>query len=194
MNFLEKIAQYILNEQTSSALPSIAMQGLEEGYETPSLIMLAGCNDNENPFLINQYFQGLLHELSLNSLDKKQAALFLVNSTVDKIVSNQIDVYEGCDFIFKQILDLTDLRSENKKFVYDSIELADVYSLYVTIWELMHASVNWDKIKTNNNLMEETKQEIKKRLLEWKMYIPHDAYPSIPGDVYPPVPDEAFPL
>lgn len=166
-NFLDKLALYVVKGQPSSELPEIAMQGLEEGYENPSLILLAGLSADENPFVMDECFKNVLEELNVDFIERNQAAFFLIKSIAKNILDNQIDTYVGCDFIFNQILNMTDLRKQDDKFVYDSIGLADVYSFYITIEELMTASVKWDTLKTNEQLIEEVKENIKVKFKEW---------------------------
>ncbi len=166
-NFLDRLALYVVKGQPSSVLPNIAMQGLEDGYESPSLILLAGFAADENPFVIDEYLKKVLEELNVDLTETNQAAFFLVKSIAKKILDNQIDTYVGCDFIFGQILSSTELRKQDDKFVYDSIGLADIYSLYTTVEDLMNASVRWDKLKTNEQLIEEAKENIKMKFKEW---------------------------
>lgn len=167
LNFLENLALYVVKVQPSSVLPNIAMQGLVDGYESPSLLLLAGLATDENPFVIDEYFKKVLQELNVDLVGTNQAAFFLVKSIAKKILDNQIDTYAGCDFIFSQILSSTDLRRQDDKFVYDSIGLSDIYSLYITIEELKNASIRWDKLKTNEQLIEEAKENIKMKFKEW---------------------------
>lgn len=163
-DFLESLALFMLHNQSTSILPNIAVHGLEEGYKSPSLILLAGLQDNENPFVITEHFKKSLEELNINFRDKNQAALFLVKSLVDKVLKDDIDVYKACEYIFENILPLADFRTHDKKFVYDSIGLSDIYSLYITAEELTQASIKWDKLKTNEQILNEIKEEIKMKL------------------------------
>lgn len=169
LNFTGRLAQYVLYEESSEELPAIASQGLKEGFETPSLVVLAGFNEYDNPFVIAAYFTQLLKELNLNLSDKEYAALYLLGLMVDKIIHGEVDVYNGCDFIFSDVLGLTDLRRKDNMYVYDSIGFANIYGLYDTIGELVHASERWDSVRSNEQLIEDTKKDIKKKLEEWRL-------------------------
>jgi hypothetical protein len=141
--------------------------GLESGYETPSLILLAGLSDDENLFLVDDYLKKTIDELNVEFKEPNQAALFLIKSIADRILNNSVDTYIGCDFIFGHILRLTSLRNQDEKFVYDSIGLADIYGLYVAAEELKNAMSNRDKYKTNELLIEEMKNNIKTKFEIW---------------------------
>lgn len=169
LNFLENVAFHILEGDSSMNLPAIALQGLEEGYDTPSVLILAGFSKKESPFLIDEYFNLMLKDLNIKLVDKRDAAVFLIKSQVKKISEEQIDVYDACDFIFKQVLALTNIRQQDKNFVYDSIGLEIVYSLYITIWELMNTGQRTEAIKSNG-IITEAKQQIKEKLNEWSQY------------------------
>ena len=111
----------------------------------------------------------MLHELNLDLPDENKAALRIIQSVISKITHSEIDTYDGCDFIFSDILDLTDLRKQDKKFVYDNVGLAEVYGLYDSIWELLNTSGNWDAIKRNEPLIEDAKINIRVKLEKWNV-------------------------
>lgn len=46
-------------------LPKLALDAMEEGYSFPSLLILAGKDKHENPFLTRYYFDQALLELGV---------------------------------------------------------------------------------------------------------------------------------
>ena len=85
-------------------------------------------------------------------------------------LTDKLDPYDGCKVIFDQTLSKTDFRSQDEKYVYDSVQLASVYGLYDAIFELQNASVNWNKEKTNEQLIDIAKEDIKRELAKWTQH------------------------
>ncbi len=56
MTFVQKIFAYTLGILTEKDLPDIAITGLEEGYDSESLRILAGHNSTDNAFQLVDYF------------------------------------------------------------------------------------------------------------------------------------------
>ena len=65
------------------------------------------------------------------------------------------------------MLSLANFTSKDNEFVYDGIELAAVYGLYVTVCDLQNADSNWGMGKTNEQHIDDLKQNIKKELVLW---------------------------
>jgi len=169
LNFLERIAEYIIVGYDSKKLSEIALNGLEEGYETNTIITIAGFDDKTNPFIVDEYFNKMIEELQIDLLNENQAALYLIKSIVNKILCHNLDTYEGLNFIFDYILTFTNYRKLDKKFVYDSINLEEVYTLYTKIEEIIQEpTISWDNLKSNEVLINEIKDDIKKRFVKWQ--------------------------
>ncbi|NIG54877.1 hypothetical protein [Chitinophaga sp. Cy-1792] len=168
-NFLEHLAFHIVRNGQYSDLPDIAVIGLREGYDTPALVILAGLDKNESSFVMNDYFEKAIQELELAEVlsGKKRAALLLVRGLRNRILKREIDVCDGCYFIFHKILSFTDIRILDQKFTYDGIGLAEVYGIYDTIGELKNSSMNWSENKTNEQLMEEEEERLMAALSGW---------------------------
>jgi len=167
MNFIKSVAKYVLDNQSFRNLPYIAVEGIEEGFVSPSLIILAGLSERESPFVIDAHFRNMLHELKLDLATKNQAALYLAKILIREILDNSIDAYEGSSILFREIFDLTDFRDKDTYYVYDSIGLAKAYSYYSTIGDLLQAAESWDTLKTNADLIEGAKVQIKAELINW---------------------------
>ena len=168
LEFFEKLAYYVVKGQPTSELPILALQGLEDGYESNTLILLSGMPSNESPFVIDEYFQKMLIELGLNFFDKQKAAFFLIQSAVKKIVAKQVDPFEGCKWIFDNLLSRVELSDQDQQFVYDSIGLGEIYGLYIAVEDILSSTMNWDKSKTNEQLIDELKLDMLEKLSNWK--------------------------
>jgi hypothetical protein len=168
MNFRQLLAKYVTGNITSDQLPEIGEKGLEEGFDTPSLCILAGLNKNESPFQIEHYFRMTLDELKITLPDKRQAAIEYAFAIVDKIIEGKKDVIEGTREIRYNAIDSYDFFSESEKYCYDSIGFESVYNLIDMYDELSVADKHWQKEKTNQQLMTETKAELIEELKNWK--------------------------
>lgn len=168
MNFRQQIAKYVTGNLTTDQLPDIGVKGLEEGFDTPSLCILAGLNKNESPSQIEHYFKMSLDELKIELPDKRQAAIEYAFAIVDEIIEGKKDVIEGTREIRYKAIDSYDFFSESKKYCYDSIGFESAYGLFDTYDELSNADRPWQKGKTNQQLMAETKVELFEELKKWK--------------------------
>lgn len=168
MNFRQQIAKYVTGNLTTDQLPDIGVKGLEEGFDTPSLCILAGLNKNESPSQIEHYFNMTLDELKIELPDKRQAAIEYAFAIVDEILEGKKDVIEGSREIRYKAIDSYDFFSESKKYCYDSIGFESAYGLFDTYDELSNADRPWQKGKTNQQLMLETKAELFEELKKWK--------------------------
>ena len=153
---------------TTDQLPDIAVQGLEEGLDTPSLCILAGLSKNENPFQIEHYFKLTLEELKIELPDRRQAALEYALAVVDEILKGEKEIIQGTKEIRCNAIDSFDFYSDNKEYCYDSIGFEAIYGLFVTYYDLLETDHPWDKLKTNEQLMIEVKAELLDELKKWK--------------------------
>ena len=87
---------------------------------------------------------------------------------VDEIVENLKDVVDGIREIHDKALNSYDFPSENKQYCYDSIGFENAYGLFVSFDELSNADVPWQTGKTNKQLMDEIKTELKEELIKWR--------------------------
>jgi hypothetical protein len=168
LNFRQQIAKYVTGNVTTDQLPDIAVQGLEEGLDTPSLCILAGLSKNENPFQIEHYFKLTLEELNIELPDRRQAALEYALAIVDEILEGEKEIIQGTKEIYCNAIDSYDFFSETKDFCFDSIGFEAVYGLYDTYEDLLVADYSWKMFKTNKQLMIEVKAELLDELKKWK--------------------------
>jgi hypothetical protein len=171
MKFRQLIAKYVSGNLTSSQLPTIGIKGLEERIDSPSLIILAGLNKNENPSEVNYYFNQALRELEIELPNRRQAAIEYALAIVDEIISEKRDIIDGIKEIVNKAIASYDFYSETDKYVYDSIHFEKAYSLYDTFDDLSNADIPWQKEKTNQQLVTEVKEELFHELKEWKAKI-----------------------
>jgi hypothetical protein len=167
MNFRQELTAYAAGDRTADQLPVIAMAGLEEGLDTPSLRILAGMDKSDNPFEIEKYFKQMLDELHIELADKRQTALDYALVIVDQILTGDEDVITGTHNIFTVALAKYPFEKETRRYVYDSIGLEKIYGLLDTYSDISEADIPWHKKKTNQELMDEVRVELLVELKKW---------------------------
>ena len=167
MNFKQHLAKYVSGNLTTGQLPELAILGIEEGYESESLLMLAGMNDRDNSFEIQEYFKKTLAELNLELPDKRNAALQYITGIVQDILTEKRDLIDGLNEIKRNAIDSYDFFSETKKYVYDSIGFEVIYGLYDTYDDLLNPLCKWDSKKSIETLKSETRTELMLELKKW---------------------------
>ena len=128
MTLVQKISAYTLGLLTDKDLPDIAMTGLEEGYDSESLRILAGHHPTDNAFQLFDYFKKSLSEIGLTQDNRKSSLINVIRHYAGEIINRQLDPYLGFDEINK-IVRVTE-------FDYSDISLDDCYVDYISIWEV----------------------------------------------------------
>ena len=167
MYFKQLIAKYITGNIPPAEMPEFAYSGMKEGYDSPSLHILAGLKDIEDSYETDKYFKLALNELRFTIPDSRQAALQYASALAEQLINNKTGVYYGVKEIIDTAIGKYDFNSENKQHVYDSIFFDEVYGLYDTCDDLLVAEVDWVKGKSNEELMIEVKQELLEELKVW---------------------------
>lgn len=167
MNFKQLVGQHALGNLAVDRLPQIAYVGLEEGYESPSLIILAGIEKAESSEVTEQYLNQAITELSIIIPDIRTLAVEHAIFLADAIVLNKTDIIKGVSEILNKAFYKYDFRPEDNKFVYDSISFENVYSLYDTYNDLFDAEFDWTDGKSNKELMIEIKEKLLVELERW---------------------------
>ena len=159
---------------TTSQLPEIAIIGLEEGLDSPSLRILAGLNQNENPFQVEDYFSKTLQELNIQLPDKRQATIEFAVAIAEQTIAGKIDLILGTKQMIETI-HTYDFFSDSKNYCYDSIGFENVYGVYYNYDDLVNADHPWQVNKTNDELIVEVKVELLEALRKWYAMIKNGA-------------------
>lgn len=175
LKFKQLLEKYYFENQSSDSLQDIALKGIEERFDSPSLCILAGLEKNETPSIIDYYFQQTLIELNIKFPSSKEEALQYAVRIVDEISAGNMNVIEGTTTIIKNVLERFDFFSENKMYCYDGIGFEKAYGLYYTYDDLTTADAEWQQGKTNQELMTTVKEQLLDELKIWKTKIndPH---------------------
>ena len=128
MSFKTHLAEYVLGNVKLSSMPDAAVQALIEGFDSPSLRVLAGeSGNNSNLFEIKELLQRTISELGLSLPSENEAAHILIRHWAERIVNGSILPQEGARHILLDIYHRTEHPSE--KIVGDSLGLATLLGL-----------------------------------------------------------------
>ena len=153
MNFERQLAKYVIGIISTSQLPELALKGLEEGFQSDSLIILAGLSKNENSCIINQYFEMALFELKITLPEKRKASLILIEEIIEEINGGEKDIIQATGEIINTLMLTFDLEFETTKYCVDKIGFASIYGLYYTYDDIMESDHSWYKDRSNESLM-----------------------------------------
>ncbi|OCX50717.1 hypothetical protein BEL04_18430 [Mucilaginibacter sp. PPCGB 2223] len=170
MDFKQLIAKYIAGNLTISQIPQIAYWALETGYDSPSLCILAGL-EGENAFVIQQYLNAALYELSIEMPSKRKAAIEYAKALAEEIIEGKRELISGVYEIIYRAISYFDFYAETKNFVYDSILFERVYGAFHEYRDF-EACHDWEKDKEEVvNELSVLKMNLMKELQKWNEII-----------------------
>ena len=102
MNVQTLVAYYILDLLDSDDLSNIAVELMNDGIESPSLILLAGI-EKQDVVESNKLFEKALSELNIDIPTPNEAAIFVCKDYCNQILSEEITPYMGAEKITKNI-------------------------------------------------------------------------------------------
>jgi hypothetical protein len=168
LTFRQNIARFVIGDISLRSLPDIALLALEQELDSPSLRILAGLSQNEDGYIIDNYFKNALRELSIELPDKRHAAIEVGLAIAEEIFKGKYDAFIGTQNIKHTAIDSYPFYEESKYYCYDSIGFAKAYSLFDTIDDLKNAgSTQWQSDKTNKELEIELTRELLAELKVW---------------------------
>lgn len=168
MTFRLQLAAYVLGNVTASDLPGVSLVGLQEGFDSPSLCILAGMNANDYSSEIEHYFNAALRELDLELPSKRQAVLEIAAYLLDELFTNKKDIMQGVTLLVRHLSNYTDFFPENQQYAFDGMGFEHVYGLYDTHSELSCSDHPWQEGKTNAELLVEVEQRLLVALKDWE--------------------------
>jgi hypothetical protein len=120
----EITARYAAGLLPVQDLPAAALEAVEAGFDSPSLVQLAGL-EGEDPGETKRLFDGALNELKLTMPTPAQAALSIARETAEEIVRGEVLPYEGAKRIWHQLYARFPQLDELKPFVGFASEFED---------------------------------------------------------------------
>ena len=135
MSFEESISEYIIGQKGISAIPKIAVKGIEEGYESESLFILAGMNRNDNPFEVKHYLELSLEELGIGLKSRFEAAKHLTDLYLNEIKQRQIPIRYGVSIIKHDYLDILESKEGREKFELYLKKIKKIINIWYNYFE-----------------------------------------------------------
>lgn len=96
------IARYVLGLLPVDELPTIALDAIQAGYDSPSLRQLAGTGENDTEES-HGLFAKAIRELKLPVPTPAEAGLTLARNIASEVLSGAIVPYEGAKRIWDQV-------------------------------------------------------------------------------------------
>jgi hypothetical protein len=156
--FQESLPKLVTGEIDLGSMPSIALQALEQGLDTPSLRILAGLREDENEFVLRRYLENTLRELSIELPNKRQATIMVALTIAEDIFEERQPIVEGVENI-RRTIDTYPFHLETIHRRYDSINFDKVYILLL----------NAESYRDSGSLDAALEQELLMELRIWSM-------------------------
>lgn len=179
LTFKEKIAKYIIGVYSYSHLPEIALTALKEGYESESLLILAGMTDKDTTYERQMYFENGIEEIYYNYPNKKEAGFILLKFYLEQMVKKPDSAFELMQLIENEIFHpifYKEKKQGKKKFVGQELGMEHMYTWYRELQDFEDGSAlfyynHLPKEKQRNkfleHLVEEADKLLKKGLKEY---------------------------
>jgi len=179
MNFIQKLANYNLGNVTISELPDLAITAIEENFKSDNLFILAGMNETDNTFELEEFITKSLIELGITVVDKYSSAKILLRYYLDLMIKKPKHAFEVMSIIDRTIMNKVDwvkeLDLDEIQIVGEELGLEKLYAWYRELQDLedgdmvlyyINLPAKKQKKKFTKHLVEET--AILKETLEIK--------------------------
>jgi len=129
MNLSLAAAKMVLGQLSSRDLVDIAMKALQEGFDSPSLAVLAG---ETAPIWseVSPLFERGLRESGVAIPSKRESIWMLLSHLLAQISSGEIDCYEGMGMIDHAIRRNLPEEFEDTRYVGDGLGMERCYTWY----------------------------------------------------------------
>ena len=169
MNLEAYIAKFNLGELVISQFPKIAMEALQKGINSESLLILAGMNDRDNPFEIKQYLDQVIEELGIASHKSLNAAYVLSNAYIESFKNEEVDIIECIYSIKNECWDNCQNEIISDRYLFDGIQFQQI----IGSWYEYNEIDEWtDWVKRSGKSVTEIKngieKDLKKMIIDWQ--------------------------
>jgi len=131
MNFQQKLADFVLSNRTTSQHPDIALTGVNQQLDSESMIILAGMNQQDNSFELQQYFEQMLTELQIDLPSKIEAARILIDYYLKIMISEPEEAFKLMTTIQNDIDHSFDWPQQNTtKYLGEELGIQHLYTWY----------------------------------------------------------------
>ena len=164
----ELLASYVLGKISLPALPSLAIEAIENKYESESMYIVAGMNSTDSYFELKEYFDRALDELQVNIRDKTLAAKLIVNYIVNEILERRSNCYGGVNIIINTNFHYSCPQNISKDEYYHKLGLLEIYE----VWQQLNREIkeiDYAKVKTKayHNFIAKKDEELYQLVKRW---------------------------
>jgi hypothetical protein len=138
---------------------------MKEGFNSPSLHILAGLGKAEDSFTIEHYFGLAIKELAIQLPDKRQAALIYALAIVEEIINGKRELIVGVAEIKWGAIDSFGFESETASVLFDSIGFENVNGLFYEHDDLTDII---PPLKQDLETIDNVKKELYIELVKWR--------------------------
>lgn len=165
-NFIQNMSHYKLWHIWLSDLPQVAIEAIEEWYESQALYILAWFSSWQNSFEIEDYFNKSLIELNIILPTLKESFNIILSYYLKWIDKAEIDFEEGMRFIYYDlILPFCSTIWEDQEHSYSWCWLSILWWTYVYYTDV-DEDLEWGLFYKKWVTAEELKEHYKKMLYE----------------------------
>ncbi len=191
MDFVTSITYYRLGKIETQEIPLLATNALEQGYDSPSLRILAGLLPGiTSKWEIDSYLKSTMKELKIEETSQGVTCFVIIRYFLEQIVDEEISPVEGLKKIVDSVFNTTSfqqlrLHEMNKKYANDYFEFNNLYSLYYQSDDLYNTYYSGSKkyklseLEISNSIIEEAKIYLNKYEKILNLIIAHEKFLGI---------------
>lgn len=102
MDISVTLAKFVLNLLKPKDMIAFGVECLTSNYDTPSLRILAGLNENDSDQVVDRFQQGV-GEMGQRFPEKESAGILIAKDYSKKILTGELTPYEGAKKIWKEL-------------------------------------------------------------------------------------------
>jgi hypothetical protein len=148
MTFYKCVCDYVIENITTNQIINAAVDSLSHGIECENLCILAGLDENENHFVILDYYNKILNELRIKVPTKKEAANYLAFCYCEELLNKIICPKTFLEKIKDDIYDKLFYLRNKQKYMYMGEDIG--IEVFIEIYYLINEMETSDYYKNKN--------------------------------------------
>ncbi len=161
MNFKERLAVQVVKNVSAQQLIKAAENALVEGWDSPSLRMLAGINEQDcDEWTVLRLLNNSLAELGITLPSKDDAVWILLCHHISQIANGTVSPLEGMQAVEKYSFDFYEMT---KEYVGDSHDIHEMYGMF---WNYEDIRECPDEVSVNGKFGEDAVDELDRFMVE----------------------------
>jgi len=136
----EAAALYVLNKLSSDKIVELANAWILNEVFTDSLNDLCWEKSPEMN-IVGPIFEKMIEELGIEPMTRFEAANFVIEKTLTRILDNEIEPEKGACFIYNDVWGEVEQEYPGKKYLGDSLRLEHIFCWLREIWDCRDGSM-----------------------------------------------------